>query len=92
MASREQQTVATIIFVLILTEIILHICWKVIDSYFFTDFTVTTQIAILAVIALLIVLFWREELLFGVLGGGRKKKGGGGVRNGNRRDRGRGRR
>ncbi len=90
MASREQRTVATVILVLVITEIVLHFCWKVIDSYFFTDFSVTTQIAILAVIALLIVLFWREELLFGVLGGGKKKKGG--VRNGNRRDRGRGRR
>ncbi|ADB58838.1 hypothetical protein [Archaeoglobus profundus] len=82
---RQQQTIATVIFVLIITEILLHICWKVIDNYFFEDFTVTTQIAILAVIALLFVLFFREELLFGVVRGGESRivgKKGGGVRNG----------
>ncbi len=72
MATRkQQQTVATIILALIITEVILHFCWKVLDAYIFDNFTVTTQIAIISVITLLAVLFFREELFLSSLGGGK---------------------
>jgi hypothetical protein len=89
----QQQTIATVIALLVVTEIVLHFCWRILDSYFFTNFTVTAGLAILAVIALLFVLFWREELVLGLVGGGngegRSRKGMrvGGVRNGVKRDR-----
>ncbi len=83
----QRQTVATLIALLVVTEIILHFCWKALDAYLFANFTVTTQIVIVAVILLLFVLFFREELVLGLVGGGsgggsrNRKNKGGGVRN-----------
>ena len=85
--SERQKQLGTLIALLIATQIILHFCFDVVDKYFFSDFTVTTDLAIISAILLLVVLFFREELVLGLFGGGgsgsRKKKGG--VRNGNRR-------
>ncbi len=77
---RQQQTIATLIALLIVTEIILHFCWKVLDAWIFSDFTVTAQIAIVSAIILFAVLYFREELFLGFLGGdgvslGRKVRG-----------------
>ena len=88
----QQRTIATVIALLVVLEIVLHFCWKVLDAYIFDNFTVTTQIAIVAVILLLTVLFFREELVLSSLGG--VGKGGrrnvrrvGGVRNGIKKSR-----
>jgi uncharacterized membrane protein YgcG len=89
----QQQTLATVIALLVVTEIVLHFCWKALDAYLFENFTVTTQIAIVAVILLLAVLFFREELVLSSLGGGNKGRGSGigkkrgGVRNGVKKSR-----
>ncbi len=64
--------IATIVAILILTEVVLHFCWEVIDEYVFSNFSVTAQLAIIAAILLLVVLFFREEILFGLFGGGGK--------------------
>jgi len=82
MASKQQQqyTIKTVIALLIVLEIVLHFCWEILDSYFFTNFTVTTEIAIIAVILLLVVLFFREELVMGLFGGGKVSVFGGAKR------------
>ena len=67
--ARQQQTIATLIALLVILEIILHFCWKVLDEYIFDNFTVTAQIAIIAFILLLAVLFFRNELVLSSLGG-----------------------
>lgn len=66
-----QQQLATLIALLIVVEIILHFCWKILDAWIFEDFTVTVQLAVIAAILLVSVLFFREELVLGVFGGGR---------------------
>ena len=71
MASSKQrrQQLTTLLVILVLTEIILHFCWKAIDEYFFTNFQATAEIALISAIALLAVLVWREELvLYGFRG------------------------
>jgi len=69
---KRQQTIATVLALLVITEIILHFCFKVIDEYLFSELQITTEIAIISAILLLVVLFFREELLLG-LGGGKVK-------------------
>ena len=92
MATVKQQTIATIIALLLITEIILHFCWEVVDQYFFKNFTVTAQIALISVILLVVVLFFREELFLdlGGVGSGKgrnRKSRKGGVRNGTKKSR-----
>ncbi len=71
---RQQQTITTLIIALIITEIVIHFCWKVLDEYFFEGFTVTMSLAVLAVIALLAILAWREYVLVSGLGGGKMSR------------------
>lgn len=75
MSSKQQRQLATLLILLVLVEIILHFCWKILDAYIFENFTVTAQIAIVAVIILLTLLFFREELVLLSLGGGKVGKG-----------------
>ncbi len=88
-----QQTIATVIALLVVLEIVLHFCFKVLDEALFSNLQITTEIAIISAILLLVVLFFREELVLSSLvdvgKGGRSGKGkkGGGVRNGNRGNR-----
>jgi len=71
---RQQQTIATLIMVLVITEIVIHFCWKILDEYFFEGFTVTMSLAVLAVITLLAILAWREYVLVSGLGGGKMSR------------------
>lgn len=79
MTKAKQRTIATVIALLILTELLVHFCFKVLDEALFSDLQITTEIAIISAIMLLVVLFFREELFLDLAGGGSRsvrKKGG----------------
>ena len=68
--SERQKQLGTLIALLIITEIVLHFCFDVVDKYFFSNFSVTADIAIISAILLLVVLYFREEVVLGLFGGG----------------------
>jgi len=65
-----KKQLGALVAVLVLTELALHFCFEIVDRYFLQKFAITTDIAMISLIALLLILIFREEIFVGLINGG----------------------